>query len=504
MLVSLVAGLLATSLALKQAKREHTRAENALLAETAEAARANLALRRQTGVVDTLKRILGAVAPGEDGRKVTVYELLERERPRLDREFPDDPGSRAALEAVLGGAYDSLGLRAESDELLTSAVATLEKLDEIDPAELAWLRLMLAKIRTGQSRFAEAQALFDASLHVLEAQGKLRSATGIKAVRLQTSLLARSGRTVEALDAFRKVATLAEEVLGPNDPDTIMAMSQVAAQSSALRKRDEAEDWARRAQARAEGAFDPGHPLILFTAIELGQALQARGKIAEAVPVLRDVLAGSIEVYSERHPNTIHATELRAGALKDSGEFDEAEQLARDALETALSQQASVLDIELWARICLADVLTAKHESSAAAEELSAALARLEAANMPSHPAHFRLRWALAELDLAAGRIEGSELLVRRETELASEKPDSSAKSLNLARGLYGRALWAQGRTKDARPELIACLDAAAAWTDSELAALTDEQLDSLLDACAKLGRDALRKRLETIKFGVG
>ncbi len=502
--LSLVAGLLATSLALKEAKREHTRAESALLGETAEAARANLALRRQTGVVDTLKRILGAVAPGEDGRKVTVYELLERERPRLDREFPDDPGSRAALEAVLGGAYDSLGLRAESDELLTSAVATLEKLGEIDPVELAWLRLMLAKIRTGQSRFAEAQALFDASLHVLEAQGKLRSATGIKAVRLQASLLARSGRTVEALDAFRKVAALAEEVLGANDPDTIMAMSQVAAQSSALRKRDEAEDWARRAQARAEGAFDPGHPLILFTAIELGQALQAHGKISEAVPVLRDVLAGSIEVYTERHPNTIRATEVLAGALKDAGEFDEAEQLARGALETALTQQATVLDIELWARICLADVLTARLESSAAAEQLSTALARLEAANMPRHPAHFRLRWALAELDLAAGRMEGSELLVRREAVLASKDPDSNVKNLILARGLYGRALWAQGRKEEAKPELSACLDAVAAWTDPELAALTDEQLDSLQDVCAKLGREDQRKRLEILESGVG
>ena len=193
-----------------------------------------------------------------------------------------------------------------------------------------------------------------------------------------------------------------------------------------------------------------------------------------------------------------------AGALKDAGEFDEAKELARGALETALSQHATVLDIELWARICLADVLTAKQESSAAADELSAALERLEAADMPSHPAHFRLRWALAELDLAAGRIEGSEVLLRRETELAVHAPESSAKNLPLARGLYGRALWMKGRNEDARRELNACLDAVAAWTDPELAALTDEHLDSLLDACAKLGREAQRMRLEKVKSGVG
>jgi non-specific serine/threonine protein kinase/serine/threonine-protein kinase len=484
-LLSLIGGLVGTSLALGRARRQQTRA--------------NEAVRRQTSVVDALQRILGAVAPDQDGRKVTLYELLERERTRLDDELTQDPGLRAALQSFLGAAYDSLGLKTESDELLTSAVATLGALPDSDPDQLAWLRLMLAKNRANQSRFAEARVLLEASLPRLESGGERHSAKLVTGLRLQAQILALEGNQVESAAAYRKLVPLAEKVLGPEHVDTIMAMSQLAKQLSMLRDRQQALEWAQRAHASAQRSVGAQHPLTLFTAMNLGEALRARGQLAEATKVLSAVLSGSAETYGEHHPNTIHAKEVLAWALIDAGELEQAQALAREALEAVLTHQAGVLDLELWARICQADVFGAVGDPAGSAEHLNAALARLDAAQMPDHPAHFRLRWDLAVLDFAAGRLEGSERLLLREEQLALQSPDTESIRLAVARGLHGRALQAQGRVDEARAELLACQRVMRNSSDARLAALTDDALDTLVEVCVLLGAQDESLRIERI-----
>jgi tetratricopeptide (TPR) repeat protein len=502
-LLSLIVGLVGTSLALGTAKREHARAENALAAQAVETERANVALRRQTAVVDALTRIFGAVYPDEDGRKVTVFELLERERPKLDDEFAQDPGLRAALQSFLGAAYQSLGLQTEGDEMLSAAVAGLEQQADTDPEQLAWLKLMLAKTRANQSRFAQAQALFDASLPVLDQLGKLHSSTGIRGLRLQAGLLSKQGKTIESVASYRRVVEISEEVLGADHVDTIMAMGQLSKQLNEVRERREALELARRAHERALRAFEPQHPLTVFTEMLFGKALAESKHYTEAVPVLRACLERTESMYGPIHPNSIQALEELAWTLIKTGELEEAEALAREALERVFANHASMLDFELWARICIADVLVAKADPTGSAEQLQIALERLDGAGMPGHPAHFRLRWGIAELDLAAGSGAGSEALALREQERAKGAIGGPSKTLAQARGIYGRALWAQGQLEAARVELEACRQQVLTWSDPELAALSDAALKSLVDVFAKLDDPNQSERIAAISAGM-
>lgn len=199
-------------------------------------------------------------------------------------------------------------------------------------------------------------------------------------------------------------------------------------------------------------------------------------------PVLGEKL---VRRASPKHDPRERGTGL---ALADAGQTDEELKYATCALDTALDHHASVLDIELWARIRFADVLVAQGDATWHAEELHAVLELLDAANLPQHPVRSPLCWALVEIDLAAGRSESAAVFVRSETALARVNPVRKC-WLAAARGLYGRALWAQRRNDEADAKLRARLRMTAAQSDEELAPLSNEILVSLIDICNKLGQ---------------
>ncbi|HVS17742.1 MAG TPA: serine/threonine-protein kinase, partial [Planctomycetota bacterium] len=98
-LVSLTVGALLASVVSSSVALRRVRSARA--AEALQAQAAAVALRRQTAVVDSLGEILGAVAPDEDGRNVTLFALLERKSSELGARLEDDPILQATLQGFL-------------------------------------------------------------------------------------------------------------------------------------------------------------------------------------------------------------------------------------------------------------------------------------------------------------------------------------------------------------------------------------------------------------------
>ncbi len=407
-LASLIGGIVALRIGLVEARAGRKDAETAEGVAAKEAARAGTALRRQTAVLDALADIIAAVHPDEDGRKVTLFELLERKRPQLDQELADDPDLRAALEDFLATAYYSLGLIEPAAELSSSAIGTLESLPDPDPSQLARLRGLLGRLLMAQGRLDEAQAVLDASVLDLERAGTLESSPGLYALRSRALLLESRNHLPESVDVYRDLVVRAERALAPSDPDYPIVptvMSELGTLLESIGKGEEGEQWARLGHERAQTSLGPVSPFATIVQMRLGCILQKRGKNEEAVPLLRDALERMTEVFGEAHTNTLQARGSLARALTSQGELDEAEELARGGLALTLEHHPhDSLDLEVEMRSGLAHVLEARGEKAELSEQLEAAIRRLEAAGLPDHPSLAVLRKWLGAIDPAVGR----------------------------------------------------------------------------------------------------
>ncbi len=88
---------------------------------TAHEAQATLAVK------NFLFSLFSAVDPTEaKGKTISVRELLDRGRNRLQTETQDDPALKAELQVVLGRIYSQLGLYAQARDLQQQAVAALK------------------------------------------------------------------------------------------------------------------------------------------------------------------------------------------------------------------------------------------------------------------------------------------------------------------------------------------------------------------------------------------
>jgi tetratricopeptide (TPR) repeat protein len=230
----------------------------------------------------------------------------------------------------------------------------------------------------------------------------------------------------------------------------------------------------------------------------LGEGLHARGEHAEAEELLAAVLEQTESLFGERHRNTIHAHQVLALVLAALGRVGEAEGLARRAVELCLEHHPEQIDGEIRARWCLAAVFAASGDVEGRRAELEAARQRLRGDTR--HPAWWATSWTLAETELADGRGEDAAAEARELIAIQEAAVPVEVQKVAMARGLLGRALWAQGLGDAAGPELAACFEVTSRWTDLQLAVLSDESLDSLIEVSLLLGQAQELERLRRLR----
>jgi len=85
--------------------------------------RATAEARRSAAIGGFLTELLASVRPDEQGRAVTVREILDDARKRLEEgEFADDPETEASLALVLGHSFESLGRYTEAHTLIARSL----------------------------------------------------------------------------------------------------------------------------------------------------------------------------------------------------------------------------------------------------------------------------------------------------------------------------------------------------------------------------------------------
>jgi tetratricopeptide (TPR) repeat protein len=182
------------------------------------------------------------------------------------------------------------------------------------------------------------------------------------------SLLERLGRCQERLGRYapaegshRKASSLRKEVLGPEHPDTLTSISNLAGVLVLQGKYEDAETINRQTLALREKVLRREHLDTLTSTSNLALVLGSQGKYEDAETMNRKTLAQREKVLGLEHPDTLTSMSNLALVLGSQGKYEDAETMNRKTL----ARREKVLGLEhpdtLMSVYCLAYLLAKQH-----------------------------------------------------------------------------------------------------------------------------------------------
>jgi tetratricopeptide (TPR) repeat protein len=140
------------------------------------------------------------------------------------------------------------------------------------------------------------------------------------------------GRKAEAVRLHERALAGRVRVLGPEHPDTLASRNNLAAAYQQMGWAAEAVTAFRRALAGRVRVLGPGHPDTLASRNNLAAACQEVGWAAEAVALFEQTLAGRERVLGPGHPDTLASRNNLAHAYQEVGRLPEAIAVFEQAL----------------------------------------------------------------------------------------------------------------------------------------------------------------------------
>jgi eukaryotic-like serine/threonine-protein kinase len=240
---------------------------------------------------DPYEHVDESEAPMRPARERRLVDVLDRLAERTTGRFGDRPEVEARVRDAMGRSYFGIGQVGRACEELRAAVDAHRRADGPPTAEMARTISKLASILHWNDRFEEAASV------------------GEEAMRL------------------------AEQLLGPDDPDTIKISAEMA--WLAMAGGADPALTIRRLEplaSRAEQRLGAGHPVAVEVNLRLTHALNRSGQTARAAELGHRVLAQAQANLGDGHFMTTMARFFLGSALMESSPA-QAEALHRAALE---------------------------------------------------------------------------------------------------------------------------------------------------------------------------
>jgi tetratricopeptide (TPR) repeat protein len=257
------------------------------------------------------------------GRGTTVVEALDAARTEVDDSFSDSPDVKAAVEAMIGASYGSLGRFREGEELLRSALEAQRRLHGEQSLEVAETLRALADQLVEQGKLQEADELLKRVVQIREARvGADHVLVGEALNSLGNLDFARGDAAAGTRDLRRAVAIFEGQYAsldGKRKRRLAVAVGNLAAALEASDQEEAIRTYRRALELWATLGLkkSPGYAGAVSN---YGLLLRDRGDLAAAEPLLREALALDRELMGERHVNVGMSLATLAGLVRDRGE----------------------------------------------------------------------------------------------------------------------------------------------------------------------------------------
>ncbi len=345
-LLVLVAGMVGTTLALLEARRQERRAvaesKEKEKARQAEALQRRQAEKRLTQV-EKANEILGSIFKDLDPHNAEnadkplsalLGERLDQATAQIEGEAIGDPLAVARMQMTLGISQRGLGYAEKAIALLAKARATLiARLGPDHPDTLASMNNLAGVYRLTHQLdralplFVETLALQKSKLgpdHPDTLQSMNDLAIAYEYVRQRDRALALNEETL----ALRKAK------LGPDHPDTLQSMNNLAFGYQAVGQLDQALPLLEETLALMKSKLGPNHLLTFVSMTNLAFGYQAAGQLDQALPLFEKTLAlaGRRSKLGPDHPHTLTSMNGLAGVCRLTHQLDRALPLYEEIL----------------------------------------------------------------------------------------------------------------------------------------------------------------------------
>jgi len=418
------------------------------------------------------------------GDSVTAREILDVGAARIEDELGDQPEVQSRLMHTMGVVYRGLGLYAQSQQFLESALAERRTLAGSGSLAEAAILTDLGNLHNTQGRIDEAAGAYDSALTIR--RSLLPPDDPLVAVSLANLgwIRARQGEMPMAESLLSTSVAIFEMRGDSSSIDWPAALNNLARIRQAQRDFGAAESLLTRSLALSEICLPPDHPDVAAVLSHLANLHESLGRHELAAPLARRSLAIMEKVLGPDHPElAVHLINM-ASIDQQLGRHQQAEA----SLLRALAIQERHLGPDhpnVAAALNNLGVLQFAMGRTAAAESsLTRSLAiRLQALG-PDDAAVSATLISLADFLTATGRFRPAETHYRRAIAIREAKygPDDWRTALPVHN--LGRMFLTEGSLVQARP----WLERALVIRERALGP-THTRIAESLEACAELHR---------------
>jgi len=333
-----------------------------------------IALSRQTKMSDFLVDMWVSPSPMERGRDVKVIDVLSYWEEQLEKEFHDDPFTKARLLNQLGTTYRRLGEYEKAESVMTEcldfcrdalgpehnrtltvmidlgilfsygerfqeaetlfrdALNSGQKNFKHDNELVIYAKEQLADVLMRKAAYSEAKTLLQEALSVIRSDEKLQYKFGPKVLLNLGNILLNEEDFPGAEKIFLELLRDYEKKEDTKNPNYIAAKGSVARAFMEQRKYAEGLRNFKEGLEMSTEVNGERHLTTIVYMINLGMALSELGKYEEALIYTEDGYKLIEEIFGERAPNTIFISVNYANLLRELGRFGEAEPILNNAV----------------------------------------------------------------------------------------------------------------------------------------------------------------------------
>ncbi len=325
-------------------------------------------------------------------------------------------------------------------ENLVKAVKQLEGSAIGDPLEVSEMQETL-----GQSLFGLGE--YDLAVEVWEkARATRKAKLGPDHPNTLTSMsnLAggywAAGKLDKALPLFEEALPLMKAKLGPDHPDTLASMNNLAVGYRAAGKLDKALPLFEETLSLRKAKLGPDHPNTLTTMSNLAESYQAAGKPAKALPLFLETLTLRKAKLGPAHPDTLASMNNLAMGYRAAVKMEKSLPLFEETLALTKAKLGPDHPQTLTSMNNLAEGYRDAGKRDKALPLFEETLALRKSKLGPDHPDTLISMGNLAESYQAAGKLDKAlplfeETLALRKSKLGPDHPNTLTSMSNLAGG---------------------------------------------------------------------
>jgi serine/threonine protein kinase/tetratricopeptide (TPR) repeat protein len=397
--------------------------------------------------------ILGSVFAGLDPRakyttlaalRIALGDNLKKAVKELEGSSIGNPLEVATMQVTLGTSLLSLGEASLSVEVLLKALATRESKLGPDHSDTIESMNMLASAYLADGQLKRAAQLLELTLEKEKVKFGPDHPNTLVILSNLATVYQRSGQLTRAVPLFEEALNKQKVNLGPDHHSTLSNMSNLASAYRASGQYAKAIAMFEETLEKMNAKFGPDHSDTLIIMGNLALAYRDIGQPAKAIPLLEATLKKQKATLGADHPDTLTSTANLALAYRDSGQLDKALPILEVNLEKMIARHGPDHPQTLG---CMNILAAAYRASGLLAKAVPLQEEALEKMKAKLGPEHLETLVCMNNLALAYGDLGQfdraikllEETLEKRKVKLGPDHPYTVATLGNLGK-TYAKA----------------------------------------------------------------